>query len=85
VIIFGAAVTITLSFFFFTQHQMLQAVTSMLFAMLVGLTIIAIYDLSHPYEGFARIAPTGFRELLHEIDSRGIAPGAPPAPAPSPP
>jgi hypothetical protein len=47
----------------------------MLFAMLVGLTIVAIYDLSHPYQGFARIAPTGFKELLHEIDSRGIAPG----------
>lgn len=73
VIVFGAAVTITLSFFFFTQHRLLQAVTSMLFAMLVGLTIIAIYDLSHPYQGFSRISPTGFKELLHEIDSRAAA------------
>jgi len=76
VIIFGAMVTITLSFFFFTQHRLLQAVTSMLFAMLVGLTIIAIYDLSHPYQGFSRISPTGFRELLEEIDTHVAAPGA---------
>lgn len=85
VIIFGALVTISLSFFFFTQHRMLQAVTSMLFAMLVGLTIIAIYDLSHPYQGFSRISPTGFKELLHEIDSRtsAMAGNAPPAAAPT--
>jgi hypothetical protein len=31
VIIFGAAVTITLSFFFFTEHRTLQAIISMLF------------------------------------------------------
>ncbi len=76
VIVFGAVVTISLSFFFFTQHRLLQAIISMLFAMLVGLTIIAIYDLSHPYQGFSRIASTGFKELLHEIDSRASAPPA---------
>ncbi len=76
VIIFGAVVTISLSFFFFTQHRVLQAVISMLFAMLVGLTSIAIYDLSHPYQGFSRISPTGFKELLHEIDNRTAAPVA---------
>ncbi|HEY2104604.1 MAG TPA: DUF4239 domain-containing protein, partial [Candidatus Binataceae bacterium] len=73
VIEFGALVTITLSFFFFTQHRLLQATISMLFAILVGLTIVAIYDLSHPYQGFSRIAPTGFKELLTEIDSRAAA------------
>jgi FtsH-binding integral membrane protein len=73
VIIFGAVVTIALSFFFFTQHRVLQAVISMLFAMLVGLTIIAIYDLSHPYQGFSRIHPAGFKELLREIDRRTAA------------
>jgi len=75
VIVFGAAATLTMSFLFFTQHRMLQAIISMLFAMLVGLTIIAIYDLSHPYQGFSRIAPTGFKELLQEIDSRPAVPG----------
>jgi hypothetical protein len=89
VIVFGAVVTICLSFFFFTQHRLLQATISMLFAMLVGLTIIAIYDLSHPYQGFSRIAPTGFKELLKDIDSRASSPPssagahhAPPAVAP---
>ncbi len=70
VIIFGACVTIVLSFFFFTTHRMLQAMTSMMFAMLIGLTIVAIDDLSHPYQGYTRVAPTGFRELLVEIDRR---------------
>ena len=79
VIIFGAGVTIALSFFFFTQHHQLQALTTMLFAMLIGLTIVAIYDLSHPYQGYTRIAPTGFRELLGEIDRHSFAP-APAAP-----
>jgi hypothetical protein len=68
VIIFGAVATIVLSFFFFTEHRLLQAFTSMFFAMLIGLTIVAIDDLSHPYQGFSRISPTGFRELLREID-----------------
>jgi hypothetical protein len=81
VIIFGAGVTISLSFFFFTQHHQLQAMTSMLFAMLIGLTIIAIYDLSHPYQGYTRIAPTGFRELLVHIDSHVLPPEVPAAPA----
>jgi hypothetical protein len=85
VIVFGALVTITLSFFFFTQHRTLQAVISMLFAMLVGLTIIAIYDLSHPYQGFSRISPTGFKELLHEIDARIAARAASGAPGNVPP
>jgi hypothetical protein len=74
VIIFGAMTTIILSFFFFTQHRLLQAITSMFFAMLIGLTIIAIYDLSHPYQGFSHISPTGFREVLHAIDNRSVAP-----------
>ena len=82
VIIFGAAVTIALSFFFFTEHRLLQAMTSMLFAMLIGLTIIAIYDLSHPYQGYSRIAPTGFRELLPEIDRHASAPAPPVLEAP---
>jgi hypothetical protein len=73
VIIFGAAVTIALSFFFFTEHRLLQAMTSMLFAMLIGLTIIAIDDLSHPYQGFSRVPPTGFKDLLKEIDSHRFA------------
>ena len=77
VIVFGAVVTICLSFFFFTQHRLLQATISMLFAMLVGLTIVAIYDLSHPYQGFSRIPPTGFKELLKEIDSRASSPPSP--------
>ena len=68
VIIFGAGVTIALSFFFFTTHRLLQAFTSMLFAMLIGLTIVAIYDLSHPYQGYTRISPTGFADLLREVD-----------------
>lgn len=70
VIIFGALTTLALSFFFFTQQRLLQAIASMFFAMLIGLTIMAIYDLSHPYQGFSHISPTGFRELLQEIDRR---------------
>jgi hypothetical protein len=87
VIGFGAMVTIILSFFFFTQHRVLQAFTSMLFTMLIGLTIIAIYDLSHPYQGFTRISPTGFKELLHEIDTYTPLPelSIPAAPLVSPP
>lgn len=80
VIIFGAGVTISLSFFFFTKHRLLQAVTSMLFAMLIGLTIVAIYDLSHPYQGYTRISPTGFRELLAEIDKNAALTSAGPGP-----
>ena len=45
----------------------------MLFAMLIGLTIIAIDDLSHPYQGFSRVPPTGFKDLLEEIDSHRFA------------
>ena len=52
----------------------------MLFAMLIGLTIIAIYDLSNPYQGYTRISPTGFRELLAHIDSHALAPEVPAAP-----
>jgi hypothetical protein len=77
VIMFGAGVTIALSFFFFTRHHLLQALTTMLFAMLIGLTIVAIYDLSHPYQGYTRITPTGFRQLLGDIDGHSSAPPAP--------
>jgi hypothetical protein len=74
VIIFGAVTTIVLSFFFFTEHRLLQAFTSMFFSMLIGLTIVAIDDLSHPYQGFSRISPAGFKELLREIDRRSGTP-----------
>jgi len=91
IIYIGAAITIGFSYFFNTRNFRAQAIMCGTFAALIGLTIMAIAELSGPYQGAINVSSAPFVFVLHMIDSdiahpqRGVpGPGAistSPAPA----
>jgi Protein of unknown function (DUF4239) len=82
VIYLGCAITISFSYFFGSNVFRAQAVMCALFSILLGITILAILELAHPYQGVVTIPDEPFRYALLRMEEVGnykmakITPGA---------
>jgi hypothetical protein len=64
VIYVGCMITIGFSYFFGTKYYWAQALMCGTFAALIGLTILAISELSTPYSGAVHVSSEAFESLL---------------------
>jgi hypothetical protein len=71
VIYVGCVITIGFSYFFGTRYYYAQALMCGGFAALIGLTILAISELSTPYSGAVHVSSNAFRTVLVGIGSPG--------------
>jgi Protein of unknown function (DUF4239) len=68
VIYAGLLITIGFSYFFGLETFRSQALMCAIFASLLGLTIIAILELAHPYQGSVTVSDLPFRYALMRMD-----------------
>jgi hypothetical protein len=68
VIYAGLLITIGFSYFFGLETFRSQALMCAIFASLLGLTIIAILELAHPYQGSVTVSDQPFRYALLRMD-----------------
>jgi hypothetical protein len=68
VIYFGLIITIGFSYFFGLETFRSQALMCAIFARLLGLTIVAILELAHPYQGAATVSDRPLRYALMRMD-----------------
>jgi hypothetical protein len=68
VIYFGLFITIGFSYFFGLETFRSQALMCAIFASLLGLTIAAILQLAHPYQGAVTVSDRPFRYALMRMD-----------------
>ncbi len=76
VIYLGCAITIGFSYFFGSNILRSQLFMCGIFAMLIGMTIVAILELAHPYQGTVTISDEPFRYALtrmHELGNYKVA------------
>jgi Protein of unknown function (DUF4239) len=76
VIYLGCAITIAFSYFFGSNMFRAQLVMNALFSILLGITILAILELAHPYQGVVTIPDEPFRYALarmQEVDDQAKA------------
>jgi hypothetical protein len=68
VIYAGLLITIGFSYFFGLETFRSQALMCAIFASLLGLTIVAILELAHPYQGAVTVSDRPFRYALMRMD-----------------
>jgi hypothetical protein len=68
VIYFGLFITIGFSYFFGLETFRSQALMCAIFASLLGLAIVAILELAHPYQGAVTVSESPFRYALRRMD-----------------
>jgi Protein of unknown function (DUF4239) len=68
VIYAGLLITIGFSYFFGLETFGSQALMCATFSTLLGLTILAILELAHPYQGSVIVSPQPFRYALSRMD-----------------
>jgi hypothetical protein len=71
VIYLGCAITIAFSYFFGSHIFRAQVVMCAFFSILLGITILAILELAHPYQGNVTIPDEPFRYALSRMDEVG--------------
>ena len=68
VIYFGLIITIGFSYFFGLETFRSQALMCAIFASLLGLTIVAIVELAHPYQGAVTVSDRPLKYALTRMD-----------------
>jgi hypothetical protein len=68
VIYFGLAITIGFSYFFGLETFRSQALMCAIFSSLLGLTIVAILELAHPYQGAVTVSDRPLRYAFMRMD-----------------
>jgi len=68
VIYFGLFITIGFSYFFGLETFRSQALMCAIFASLLGLTIVAILELAHPYQGAVTVSDRALKYALMRMD-----------------
>lgn len=68
VIYTGLLITIGFSYFFGLETFRSQALMCAIFASLLGLTIVAILELAHPYQGAVTVSDQPFKYALMRMD-----------------
>jgi hypothetical protein len=79
VIYLGCAITIGFSYFFGSNIFRAQVAMCAFFSILLGITILAILELAHPYQGVVTIPDAPFRYALSrmkEIGNYKMSPGS---------
>jgi hypothetical protein len=71
VIYLGCAITIGFSYFFGSNILRSQLFMCGIFSILVGMTILAILELAHPYQGTVTISDQPFRYALARMNELG--------------
>lgn len=85
VIYFGLFITIGFSYFFGLDTFRSQALMCGIFSSLLGLTILAILELAHPYQGTVVVTDLPFKFALTRMDVMDKIPSPPAAQQPSAP
>jgi hypothetical protein len=78
VLLGAGAITISFSFFFGTHNARAQGFMSAALALTIGIVLLSILALEHPFEGITRVGPEAF-EQVQEIFKQVAPPGAEPA------
>jgi Protein of unknown function (DUF4239) len=73
VIYVGCVITIAFSYFFGTRRRGSQAIMCGTFAALIGLTILAVSELSNPYQGTVNVSAAPFKFVISTIDQQGAS------------
>lgn len=68
VIYFGLVITIGFSYFFGLETFKSQALMCAVFSSLLGLTVLAILELAHPYQGSVTVSDVPFTYALSRMD-----------------
>jgi hypothetical protein len=77
VIYLGCAITIGFSYFFGSNVFRAQEIMCASFSILLGMTILAIIELAHPYQGVVTISNEPFRYALSRMkETEAIKVGA---------
>ena len=63
VVLFGAVITIAMTFLFWTESRAFHVFLNMAFAITLGLVIFLIVALDRPLVGSVSVPPTSFQEL----------------------
>src|SRR5208282_3428118 len=71
VIYLGCAITIGFSYFFGSTVFRSQAVMCAFFSILLGMTILAVLELAHPYQGVVTISNEPFRYAVQRMEETG--------------
>ncbi|HVN64674.1 MAG TPA: DUF4239 domain-containing protein [Candidatus Binataceae bacterium] len=71
VIYVGCVITLGFSYFFGAKHYRAQALMCGAFAALIGLTILAISELSTPYSGAVHVSSEAFQTVLTGMSAKG--------------
>ena len=71
VIYLGCAITIGFSYFFGSNIFRAQVAMCAFFSILLGITILAILELAHPYQGVVTIPDDPFRYALSRMEATG--------------
>jgi hypothetical protein len=71
VIYLGCLITIGFSYFFGSNVFRAQVIMCAFFSMLLGMTILAILELAHPYQGAVTISARPFRYSLQRMEIIG--------------
>ena len=69
VLLAGGAITISFSFFFGTWHGGAQALMTAGLALTIGVVLLSIVALEHPFGGISRIHPEAFQQVEDIIES----------------
>ncbi len=80
IIYLGCVITIGFSYFFGSSVFRAQVIMCAFFSILLGMTILAILELAHPYQGRVTISDEPFRYALtrmQEVGAYKMAKGAP--------
>ena len=67
VIYMGCAITIAFSYFFGSHVFRAQVMMCAFFSIMLGMTILAILELAHPYQGAVTISDEPFRYALSRM------------------
>ena len=71
VIYLGCLMTIGFSYFFGSNVFRAQALMCGFFSILLGMTILAILELAHPYQGVVTISDKPYRYALARMEEAG--------------
>jgi len=66
-VLFGALITLVMTFFFWTENQAFHVFLNIAFAVILGLVIFLIIALDRPLVGSVSVPPTSFQEILETM------------------
>jgi Protein of unknown function (DUF4239) len=73
VVLLGAFITITFTYFFGMESFVMHALMTTAVAVTLALIIVLILAFDYPFRGEVQVTPDGFRNVQHNMETAGIA------------